>query len=163
MEGGHGSFGIVVARPEIIRALANLNGILNLAPAGIGATLALELVRSGEIIRVSRDLVEPYYRERMEQALGWLREELAGLSYRVHKPEGALFLWLWIEGLKISSRELYGRLKKRNVLVIAGEYFFPGLAEEWPHRHECIRITYAQEPESVRRGIRIIGEELRML
>lgn len=155
--------GIVIARPEIIRALANLNGILNLAPSGFGATLALELVRSGEIIRVSREIIEPYYRARMEQALGWLREELAGLPYRVHKPEGALFLWLWVKELPISSRELYVRLKRRNVLVIAGEYFFPGLAEEWPHRHECIRITYSQEPEAVQRGIRIIGEELRRL
>ncbi|MDH3347438.1 MAG: valine--pyruvate transaminase [Desulfobulbaceae bacterium] len=153
--------GIVIARPRIIRALGNLNGILNLAPGSIGATLALELVGNGDIIKISREIVQPYYKRRMKQALGWLREELQGLPYRVHKPEGALFLWLWFTGLKISSRELYARLKKRKVLVIAGEYFFPGLEEEWSHCHECIRITYSQDEAAVRKGIRIIAEEVK--
>jgi len=43
------------------------------------------------------------------------------LPYHVHKPEGAFFLWLWFEGLPVSSQELYERLKKRGVAIIADE------------------------------------------
>ena len=63
--------------------------------------------------------------------------------------------------LPISAQTLYERLKARRVLVIPGHYFFPGLDEPWQHCHECIRISYAQAPEQVEAGIRIIGEEVR--
>jgi valine--pyruvate aminotransferase len=58
---------------------------------------------------------------------------------------------------------LYERLKARGVLVLPGHHFFPGLAGEWPHRHQCIRVHYAQAPDVVRAGLRIIGEEVRRL
>ena len=72
-----------------------------------------------------------------------------------------MFLWLWFEGLPITTRELYNRLKARGVLVVPGEFFFFGLDEPWRHRDECIRINYAHAPDDVRRGIRIIAEEVR--
>jgi valine--pyruvate aminotransferase len=86
---------------------------------------------------------------------------LHGLPYRIHQPEGAIFLWLWFEGMPISSDELYQRLKRRGVYVIAGEHFFPGLEDDWQHRHECIRVSYAQDAGVVERGIGIIAEEVR--
>jgi valine--pyruvate aminotransferase len=78
----------------------------------------------------------------------------------VHKPEGALFLWLWFPDLPISSKELYQRLKHRDVLVLSGHNFFPGLEEEWQHQHECLRVTYTQDAEVVRRGLQAIAEEV---
>ena len=81
--------------------------------------------------------------------------------YKRQKPEGAFFLWLWFEGLPITSAELYQRLKARGVLVVPGHYFFPGLAGEWRHRHECIRMNYAGDDAAVRRGLRLIAEEVR--
>ena len=83
------------------------------------------------------------------------------IPVRIHQPEGAIFLWLWFEGLPISVQTLYERLKARNVLVIAGHHFFPGLEEDWKHKRECIRITYSSDQESVERGIKAIGEEVR--
>jgi len=63
--------------------------------------------------------------------------------------------------LPITSEALYQRLKARDVLVIPGEHFFPGLTEPWKHRHECIRVSYAQDQQTVERGIAIIAEEVR--
>ena len=81
---------------------------------------------------------------------------------RIHKPEGALFLWLWFEGLPISSQELYQRLKKKGVLVVSGDYFFPGMEEDnWVHKNECIRVTYAQDDVVVTRGIQLLSEEIK--
>ncbi|MCS3903798.1 valine--pyruvate aminotransferase [Methylohalomonas lacus] len=153
--------GIIVAAEPVIQAITGMNAILQLANGSIGPALAEEMTASGEIIELSRNVINPYYRARSEQALAWFDAALAGVDYRIHEAEGAIFLWLWFPGLPISSDELYRRLKQRGVLVIAGEHFFPGLEEDWPHRHECIRVSYAQSPEVVQRGIGIIAEEVK--
>ncbi|RMF95390.1 MAG: valine--pyruvate transaminase [Gammaproteobacteria bacterium] len=155
--------GIVIARPEIVAALGAMNAVLSLAVGSVGAVLLRDLVDSGELLQLSRDVIRPFYARRAEQAVAWLRDALQGVDYYLHRPEGAFFLWLWLPGLPVSSAELYQRLKQRRVFVLPGEHFFPGLAGEWPHRHECLRLSYAQDPEAVREGIRTLGEELRRL
>ena len=86
-------------------------------------------------------------RDRANQALAWLRSELDGCEYFIHPPEGAFFLWLWMPEISITSDELYRRLKDRGVYILPGHHFFPGLDEDWSHRHECIRISYSQGSE----------------
>jgi len=153
--------GIVVADAAIIDAISSFNAVLTLATGSLGAVLTTDLIASGEILRLARDVVQPHYRARADAAVAWCGEHFIGVDYLVHKPEGAIFLWLWFPGLPISAQTLYERLKARRVLVIPGHYFFPGLDEPWQHCHECIRISYAQAPEQVEAGIRIIGEEVR--
>ena len=156
--------GIVVAREEIIKALSSINGILTLAPQSLGPALALDLVRSGAITRLSRSVIRPYYEEKSRRAVALLREELAGVECFIHKAEGAIFLWLWFPGLPITSQELYRRLKQRGVLIIPGRYFFPGLDDDpWPHKQECIRLTYSMDDKVVQAGIRIIADEVKRL
>ncbi len=153
--------GIVVAAEPIATAIAGANAILSLAPGNFGAFMALDLMRSGQVIPLSRDVIRPHYQRKAELALAAVREELADLPYYVHDPEGAFFLWLWFDGLPITAQALYERLKQRGVLVVPGHYFFPGLPDEWRHRDECIRINYAGDDDTVRQGIRIIAEEVR--
>jgi valine--pyruvate aminotransferase len=84
------------------------------------------------------------------------------MDYHVHVNEGALFLWIWFKDLPIPTRTFYERLKKRRVLVVPGEHFFFGLdepGEAWPHRRECIRVSFAMEDEVVREGLKIIADE----
>jgi len=152
--------GIVVASEEIIDAFANTNGILSLACGNIGPAIAAELFSSREILALTRDYVRPYYQGRAEMAVSAFRERLEGLPFRIHKPEGAFFLWLWFEGLPIGSQRLYERLKRRGVLIVPGHHCFFGLDEDWPHRHECIRVSYVQDEETVRRGIDLIAQEV---
>ena len=156
--------GIVVARADIITALSNINGILTLAPESIGPALAYDLVRSGKVTDISRTLIRPYYEAKAQRAIALLHEELAGVDYFIHKAEGAIFLWLWFPGLPVTSQELYRRLKQRGVLIIPGQYFFPGLDDDpWRHKQECIRMTYSMNDDVVREGIRIIAEEVKAL
>ena len=153
--------GIVIARQEIIKAVSSINAVLNLTTGGFGPALVLDLVESGEIIRISRDIIRPFYQEKAELAMALLLSELNGYGFHVHKPEGALFLWLWFEGLPVSSQELYERLKTRGVLVIPGHHFFPGLKDDWRHTRECIRVTYSQDQAMVEAGLKIIAEEVK--
>jgi valine--pyruvate aminotransferase len=153
--------GIVVAREEIVHAFANANGILNLACGNIGPAIAMELFRSGEILALARDVVKPFYEARARAAVDGFREHLADMPFRIHKPEGAFFLWLWFEGLPIGSQVLYERLKARGVLVVPGHHCFFGLEDDWPHRHECIRVSYVGDTDAVQRGVAIIADEVR--
>lgn len=152
--------GIVVAGEEIIKALGGMNAIMSLSPTSVGGVLTEQLVSSGEITTVSRELIRPFYLAKREKAVAAVREAFVDIPCKIHKPEGAMFLWLWFENLPITSLELYGRLKNRGVLVVSGHYFFPGLDSDWKHRDECLRVTYSQNDEDVYRGIGIIAEEV---
>lgn len=155
--------GIVIANPIVIDAFAKANTILSLACGNFGPALARQLLQNDKILHLSREVIAPFYQGRMEHAVQVFKHHLADLPYRIHKPEGAIFLWLWFEGLPVSSEVLYQRLKQRGVLVVSGHHFFPGLEESWQHSHECIRVTYCQEPETVEQGARIIAEEIRAI
>jgi valine--pyruvate aminotransferase len=156
--------GIVIARPEIAEAIAAMTSVTGLANTNTGQQIVLPLLENGEILRISREIIRPFYETRAHQALGWLREAFAGQSgWSVHRTEGSFFLWLRLQGMPVTTLELYERLKAHKVLVVPGEHFFFGLREEWPHRHECLRLNYSGPERSVREGLRIIAEEVRSL
>jgi valine--pyruvate aminotransferase len=155
--------GIVIARKEIIRVITRMTSVFSLAPGSLGPALAMDLVKSGEITRVSNDLVKPFYQRKAKRAVSLLKSEMGeDIPMRIHKPEGALFLWLWFEGLPVSSEELYQRLKRKGVLVVSGHYFFPGMKKgSWDHMQQCIRVTYAQDDEVVEKGIKLLADEIK--
>jgi len=155
--------GIVIGPPEIIRALGSMSAIAGLSNPNIGQQIALPLIQSGEILRLSREVVRPFYHAKCQLARRAAEEAFGDdIEWFMHRSEGALFLWLWFPGLPISCMELYERLKLREVLVIPGHYFFFGHDDEsWKHRHECIRVSYAMDEAIVREGLRIIAEEVR--
>jgi len=155
--------GIVIGPPDIIRALGSVTAIAGLSNTNIGQQITLPLIQSGEILRLSRELIQPFYLAKCllarQAAVAAFGDDI---DWYMHRSEGALFLWFWFPGLAISSQELYLRLKKRGVLVIPGQHFFFGLADpDWTHRHECIRVSYAMDETVVRDGLRIVAEEVR--
>jgi len=48
--------------------------------------------------------------------------------------------------------------KKLGVIVIPGSSFFPGLREDWKHKHECVRISLTATPKELEEGVRRIAE-----
>lgn len=153
--------GIIVANPDVIDAVTAFNATAALAPASTGAVIVEPLLRNGELLDLCRETIRPYYESRCLEAIDALRAACKDVPLRIHRPEGAFFLWLWFPGLPIGSDELYRRLKARGVLVLSGHHFFPGLEEPWPHARECLRINYSQSPESVHAGIATIADEVR--
>lgn len=155
--------GIIIANKEIVRLLSGLNAVVNLAPSSFGPMLVSDLIESGEIIRVSKEIIRPFYKSKMERALAALRHHFQGLRYKVHVPEGSMFFWLWLPDLPISSHNLYARLKEKGVVVVPGEQFFPGLPPDWQHTRECLRLTCSQDDGEVERGLELIAGEIRAL
>ncbi len=154
--------GIVVARPEIVRALASMTAVVGLAHGNVGQAVVTPLIESGEIDRMVGTMICPFYERKARLAREWVAEFFDdSLDYHVHASEGALFLWLWFRGLPIPAAELYERLKARGVLVVPGHYFaFGGSPEAERHAAECIRVSFAIADDVVREGLRVMAAEV---
>lgn len=155
--------GIVIANTKIIKAMSNLSGIMALSPGGIGPEIVLPLVKTKEILKLSNDVIKPFYFNKSQQVITLLQDKIKSENMRIHKAEGALFLWIWFKDLPISSSELYKRLKEKGLLIVSGHYFFPGLDQNWQHTQECIRLNYAQDDDVVERGVTILANEINEL
>ncbi|HHP0492611.1 valine--pyruvate transaminase [Vibrio harveyi] len=152
--------GIVIASEEITQALTNMNGIISLAPGSVGPALANHIIGKGDLLKLSSEVIKPFYKQKSQRAVELLQEAITDERFRIHKPEGAIFLWLWFDELPITTMELYQRLKARGVLIVPGEYFFIGQKDEWDHAHQCLRMNYVQGDEMMQKGIAIIAEEV---
>ncbi len=152
--------GIIVADESTISAIGNMNGIISLAPGSIGPAIATEMIVRGDLLRLSEEVIKPFYQDKVSETIAILRRYLPEDRCLIHKPEGAIFLWLWFRDLPISTEALYQRLKARGVLMVPGHFFFPGLEQEWPHTHQCMRMNYVPDAEKIERAVQILAEEL---
>lgn len=154
--------GIVIGPPEITAAISSLNAVAGLANGNVGQVLVKAMLDDDRIVRLSNDVVRPFYQRKSQEAQKMVAELLPPDRVKVHASEGALFLWLWLD-MSISSQELYERLKARGVLVVPGEYFFYGLSEPWEHQTECIRISFAMPNQTIQAGIEILADVLQSI
>ena len=154
--------GIIVAEPKIAQALANLNAIAALATGSVGQALAEKAIASGEILKVAETAVKPFYEKRSRQAIEWIHEFFDGSDYWIHRSEGAIFLWLYLRDLKISTKELYEKLKEQGVITVPGEHFFFGVDDprENCHGHydKCLRLNYSGPQDEVREGLKLLAK-----
>lgn len=156
--------GIILADEKLITALSRADAIISLAVANFGPAIINPLIKNSKIIEISKKYVTPYYKKRSNQAINFIKKYFDNsLPYYIHKSEGTFFLWIWLKDIPVKSKEIYARLKKRNVVIVPGEYFFTGLKDKkWKHIDECIRINFGAAPlEDVEQGIKIIAEEIR--
>ena len=153
--------GIVIASEEMIRYFSNMTAITSLAPAGIGAEIVNQLITDNALLPLCHDLIQPFYKRRCQLAVALLRDAIGDSRLHIHQPEGSMFLWLWFEGLGITTSELYQRLKQKGVLVVPGKYFFPGQATPSDHAESCVRMNYVQSEQELTKGIEILARELK--
>ena len=107
-----------------------MTAIVGLANCSIGQAIVLPLVESGEILRLAREVVGPFYKRKSELAQDWIAGSFNdSLDYHVHVSEEPCSCGFWFRGMRISAETLYNRLKERGVLVVPGHYF--GVSEDW--------------------------------
>lgn len=156
--------GIIVANHDVVRAISAMNAIVNLSPVRFGAAIATPLFANDDIIRLSDEHIRPFYAKQAKLTIKLLKEQFADLPVKIHKPEGAIFLWVWFDQLPISTTELYDILKEKGTLIIPSEHFFIGIdTNDYPHARQCIRLSIAQSDETLTKGIATIGEVVKEL
>ncbi len=154
--------GILIGSEEVIQKISSVNAILSLANGTIGQALITPLLRESQVTRISNNIVKPFYQEKSEFAQRIVSDCFNNsLPYYLHVNEGSFFFWLYLKDYPEPTKQLYEKLKKRNVIVVPGEYFFPGAEDQgWKHRYECVRINYGRGRNEIERGFAILADEI---
>jgi valine--pyruvate aminotransferase len=152
--------GIVIANHDTVEAISRMNGILVLAPNSVGPSLLTRMIKDKGLIPLANNVIKPYYQAKANIAVQLFDEIFANSNVKLHKLEGAFFMWIWFPKLEITSEELYQKLKGKGVYIIPGHNFFIGMDDNWPHQHQCIRINYAKDEATLRKGLEVIFREV---
>ncbi|ATG58376.1 MULTISPECIES: valine--pyruvate transaminase [Pseudoalteromonas] len=148
--------GIVVANNEIIKAISRVNGAMVLSPNSFGPSLVTRLIKDNKLLPLCKNTILPFYKNKAQVAVSLFDEIFADLPVYLHKVEGAFFMWLWFKDSKITSEQLYQKLKKQDVYIIPGHNFFIGIEDSWEHKHKCVRINYATDEATLKKGLEAI-------
>ncbi len=155
--------GIVIAHEDIIKTLSNITANHSLSPVGIGASIVQQMIKTDVIDDLCEQTIKPFYQNKVNFIVNLLKQSINDDRFSIHQPEGAIFVWLRFKSLGITTKELYQRLKQKGLLVVPGEYFYPGRDDDDPHQHECIRMNIVQSEEEIIKGIAILTAELESL
>jgi valine--pyruvate aminotransferase len=93
---------VIVADEKYTQALASMNAVVALANGNLGQHLVSPLLEGDALVKLSREVIRPFYEKKCIAASDCLHQALRGRAdYALHAAEGAFFLWLWVKGLPI--------------------------------------------------------------
>lgn len=154
--------GIAIGDEAYIEALECFQTNAAIHSSRFGQALAAEAINSGDLLRVSQTVIRPFYQRKASVLTAAFDRYLPNdVPWYLHEAEGAIFAWLWLKDLPITDKALYQRIKKHHVFVVPGEPFFPGLNEDWPHKHQCLRISLTATEDELDKGAQVIGQVVR--
>jgi valine--pyruvate aminotransferase len=141
--------GIAIGDERMIQVLECFQTNMCIHSSRYGQAIAARAIESGTLADIATTVIRPYYQKKFDVVENTLDSSMPkDLPWFLHRGEGAIFAWLWLEDLPITDWEFYQQLKQVGVIVVPGSSFFPGLREEWAHKQQCIRISLtATDPE----------------
>ncbi|KMT66489.1 valine--pyruvate transaminase [Catenovulum maritimum] len=155
--------GIVVANENIINKIVNINTVMSLANGNFGPELMSRIIEQNKLEYLCDKVIKPFYNQKRDYLIAQIRQKMKGINYRFHQAEGAFFLWIWFEGLSVTSTELYNQLKQKGVLVMDGKPFFFATDAIWEHQNQCLRLSYCQSEDVLSQAVDIISETVSSL
>ncbi|PAX53407.1 valine--pyruvate transaminase [Brunnivagina elsteri] len=142
--------GIAIGDEKVIQVLECFQTNMCIHPSRYGQAIASRAINSGKLANISETVIRSFYQNKftvLESTLDVVMPK--DLPWLLHLGEGAIFAWLWFQNLPITDWELYQLLKQVGVIVVPGSSFFPGLREEWEHKHQCLRISLTGSDEEI--------------
>jgi len=146
--------GIVIGDEQLIQVLECFQTNVGIHSSRYGQAIAARAINSGALAEISQVVIRPFYQQKFDLLENTLDAAMPkNLPWFLHRGEGAIFAWLWLQDLPVSDWEFYQELKKVGVIVVPGSSFFPGLREEWQHKHQCLRISLTGSDEEIVTGM----------
>ncbi|RMH19558.1 MAG: PLP-dependent aminotransferase family protein [Acidobacteria bacterium] len=147
--------GWIIAPPALRQRLLDVKRIADLSTSLPAQMAIAELCISGELDR-HLERVRRQHAARLRAMLEAIDAELPG-TVEVTRPRGGMTLWLTLPA-GVRAVELMELLRLRGVAVAPGDWFFPDGEVHGEH----LRLSFVGESvERIRRGIAVLGEELR--
>ncbi|MBK4728581.1 valine--pyruvate transaminase [Oxynema sp. CENA135] len=151
--------GIAIADEGAIQILESFQTNLCIHSPRYGQAIAARAIASGSLGEIAETVIRPHYQEKFVILESTLDASMPkDLPWFLHRGEGAIFAWLWLKDLPMSDWEFYQKLKEVGVIVVPGSTFFPGLREEWAHKHQCIRISLTASADELRTGMQRLAK-----
>ncbi len=142
--------GIAIGDEKWIEVLECFQANMSLHSSRYGQAIAALAINSGRLVDISHTVIRPFYQNKFTVLETSLEQAMPkDLPWFLHRGEGAIFAWLWLQDLPISDWEFYQQLKQVGVIIVPGSTFFPGLEEEWAHKHQCFRISLTGSDEEI--------------
>jgi len=151
--------GIAIGNEDLIRVLESFQTNMCIHPSRYGQAIAAYAIESGALSEISTQIIRPFYKNKFAVVESTLEQAMPkNLPWFLHRGEGAIFAWLWLKDLPITDWEFYQKLKEVGVIVVPGSSFFPGLQEDWQHKHECIRISLTATDTEIATGMQRLAK-----
>ncbi len=151
--------GIAIGNEQLIRVLESFQTNMCIHPSRYGQAIAAYAIESGTLGEISTQIIRPFYKNKFTVVESTLEQAMPkDLPWFLHRGEGAIFAWLWLKDLPITDWEFYQQLKQVGVIVVPGSSFFPGLQEDWQHKHECIRISLTATDTEIATGMQRLAK-----
>jgi valine--pyruvate aminotransferase len=142
--------GIAIGHPKYIEALEPFQSNVGIHSSRFGQALAAKALSSGRLAEISSSVIKPFYRKKLEMFRNALHERMPkDFPWYLHREEGTLFAWMWIDHPKMNDLEMYQKLKEQGLICVPGSSFFPGLHEEWEHKQQCLRFSMTATDEEI--------------
>jgi valine--pyruvate aminotransferase len=142
--------GIAIGDTQVIQILECFQTNMCIHPSRYGQAIASRAITSGKLAHISETVIRSFYQNKFTVLESTLDAEMPkDLPWFLHRGEGAIFAWLWLKDLPMTDWEFYQLLKQVGVIVVPGSSFFPGLREDWQHKHECVRISLTGSDEEI--------------
>ncbi|MFN6564396.1 MAG: valine--pyruvate transaminase [Nostoc sp. ChiSLP01] len=151
--------GIAIGDEKWIEVLECFQANASLHSSRYGQAIAALAINSGALVEISQTVIRPFYQNKFAVLETSLEQAMPkNLPWFLHRGEGAIFAWLWLENLPITDWEFYQELKQVGVIIVPGSTFFPGLSEEWAHKHQCFRISLTGSDEEIVTGMQRLAK-----
>ncbi|MEH2128230.1 valine--pyruvate transaminase [Nostoc sp.] len=142
--------GIAIGDEKWIEVLECFQANIGLHSSRYGQAIAALAINSGALVEISHTVIRPFYQNKFTVLETSLEQAMPkDLPWFLHRGEGAIFAWLWLKDLPMSDWEFYQLVKQVGVIIVPGNSFFPGLKEEWAHKHQCFRISLTGSDEEI--------------
>ena len=151
--------GVAIGDPKFVGVLESFQTNMCIHSPRYGQAIAARAIASGALADLATNVIRPYYQNKftiLETTLDAAMPK--DLPWFLHRGEGAIFSWLWLEDLPITDWEFYQELKQVGVIVVPGSSFFPGLREDWPHKQQCVRISLTATDEEIEIGMQRLAK-----
>ena len=151
--------GIAIGDERMIQVLECFQTNMCIHSPRYGQAIASRAIASGALVDIAENVIRPHYQKKfviLETTLDKFMPK--DLPWFLHRGEGAIFAWLWLKDLPITDWEFYQQLKQVGVIVVPGSSFFPGLREDWRHKHECLRISLTATDAEIEVGMQRLAK-----
>lgn len=155
--------GIAIGDEQLIQVLECFQTNMCIHSPRYGQAIAARAIRSGALADIAANVIRPFYQAKGHIVETTLDQAMPDVSWFLHRGEGAIFTWLWLQDLPMTDWEFYQELKQVGVIVVPGSSFFPGLRDDWEHTRQCLRISLTgsdQELETAMKRLATVVERV---